>query len=76
VYPVSLESSYRGARDVGQVGSDTGGVHDIVEGELGDELAGLEEERQWLRGVSGYNEAVLQAGVPVQFLQRHRQQLL
>lgn len=41
-------ASYRGARNVRQVGSDTGRVHDIVEGELGDVLAGLEEERQWL----------------------------
>jgi hypothetical protein len=37
---------------VGQIGSDTGGVDDIVEGELVDELAGLEEQRQWLRRVS------------------------
>jgi hypothetical protein len=33
---------------VGQVGSDTERVNDIVERELIDELAGLEEERQWL----------------------------
>jgi hypothetical protein len=40
--------SYRWAGDVGQVGSDTGRVHNIVESELSDELARLEEEGQWL----------------------------
>jgi hypothetical protein len=37
--------SYRGRRDVGQVGSNTGGVDHIVQTELGNVLAGLEEER-------------------------------
>jgi hypothetical protein len=40
---------------VGEVGSDTGRVHDIVERELGDVLAGLEEKRQWLDGVNDCN---------------------
>ena len=34
--------------NVGQVGGHTGGVDDIVERELVDERAGLEEEGQWL----------------------------
>lgn len=33
---------------MGQVGGDTWCVHNIVEGEVVDERAGLEEERQWL----------------------------
>jgi hypothetical protein len=37
---------------VGQVGRDTGRVDDIVEGELVNKLAGLEEQRQWLWRVS------------------------
>jgi hypothetical protein len=37
---------------VGQIGSDTGRVDDIVESELVNELAGLEEKGQWLRGIN------------------------
>jgi len=37
---------------VGEIGSDTVRVDDIVKCELVDELAGLEEEGQWLTGVS------------------------
>ena len=33
---------------MGQVGGDTWGVHDIVKGEVVDERARLEEEREWL----------------------------
>jgi hypothetical protein len=41
---------------VGQVGSDTGRVDNIVEGELVNKLTGLEEQRQWLRRVSTVRE--------------------
>jgi hypothetical protein len=41
---------------VGQVGRDTGRVDDIVEGELVNKLAGLEEQRQWLGRVSAVRE--------------------
>lgn len=36
--------------DVGQIGGNTGSVDDIVEGEVVDLFAGLEEERQRLGG--------------------------
>jgi len=51
--------SYRWAGDVGQVSSDTGRVHYIVESELSDELAGLEEEGQWLCHVNHVLELAL-----------------
>jgi hypothetical protein len=37
-----------GSVDVGDIGSDTWGASDIVEGETGDEWVGLEEERHGL----------------------------
>jgi hypothetical protein len=67
-------SSYCWAGDVGQVGSDTGRVHDIVEGELGDKLAGLEEEGQWLCGVNCCTGAESCTCIPVQCLQRLQRQ--
>jgi len=33
---------------VGEIGSNTWSVHNIVESEFGDERRGLEEEGQWL----------------------------
>lgn len=44
-----------------QIGGDAGGVDDIVEGELVDERAGLEEEGQGLGGVS-WHLAVMAGG--------------
>jgi len=41
------------SRDVGEVGGDTGSVDDIVEGEVVDERARLEEEGQWLSDAAG-----------------------
>lgn len=41
-------STYGLGGDVGEIGSNTGGVDNIVEGELIDERAGLEEEGQRL----------------------------
>lgn len=38
---------------MGEIGGDTWGVDDIVEGELVDERAGLEEEREWLADTAG-----------------------
>jgi hypothetical protein len=43
-------SSYSWRRDVREICCDTWGVDNIVQGQLGDERAGLEEERQWLLG--------------------------
>ena len=39
----------RNGADVRQVGGDAWGVDDIVEGEVVDERARLEEQREWLR---------------------------
>jgi hypothetical protein len=41
-------AAYGGRRDVGEIGSDTEYVDDIVESELRDGLVCLEEEGQWL----------------------------
>ena len=38
---------------MGEVGGDTGSVDDIVEGEVVDERARLEEEGQWLSDTTG-----------------------
>ena len=38
----------RHGTNVGEVRGDAGGVDDIVEGEVVDEWAGLEEEGEWL----------------------------
>ena len=43
-----LECTHGNGRDVGQVGSDTWGVDDIVEGQFGDQRRCLEQEGQWL----------------------------
>ena len=43
-------SAYSSGRDVRKVRGNTGSVDDIVEGELVDERASLEEEGQRLRG--------------------------
>lgn len=43
---------------MGDVSGDTGGVDHIVEGEVGDELVGLEEEGQWLGVISNEPRAV------------------
>lgn len=44
--------AYRGGGDVRQVGSNSGGVDDIVESKLVNERTGLEEQRQRLYKVS------------------------
>jgi hypothetical protein len=41
-------STYGARRDVREIGSDTGGVDDIVQGELVNVRRGLEEEREGL----------------------------
>jgi hypothetical protein len=41
-------ATYGGRGDVGEIGSDTEHVDDIVESELRDGLVRLEEEGQWL----------------------------
>lgn len=46
--PERVGSAYSWGRDVRKVGGNTGSVDDIVEGELIDERAGLEEERKRL----------------------------
>lgn len=43
-----LRCTYGGGGDVRQVGRDTGGVDDIVEGELVDEGAELQQQREGL----------------------------
>ena len=63
---------------MGQVGSDAGGVDDIIEGELVNERGELQEQRQRLEGVGSAGAALLLFGsrnVPVQYRQRRRQQL-
>ena len=62
-----------------KVGGHTGGVDDIVEGELVDERAGLEEEGQRLGG--SVSETMLLRGLivwysPVRYHQRHQRRLL
>jgi len=46
------DASYRGGGNVGQIGSNARGVDDIIESELVDQLAGLEEKGQRLCVVS------------------------
>lgn len=48
-FAIGLYRTYRLGRDVREIGSDTGGVDDIVERELVNERAVLEQERQGLR---------------------------
>jgi hypothetical protein len=65
--------------DVRKVGGHAGGVDDVVEGELVDERAGLEEEGQRLRG--SVSEMVLPRALnvgcsPVRYHQRHQRRLL
>lgn len=65
-------------RDVGQVGSDTRGVDDIVESELIDERRKLQEEGQRLRSITlAWSAYVGEAGrcAPVQYRPTRRQQL-
>jgi hypothetical protein len=45
---VKYQVTYSHGGDMAQIGGDAGGVDDIVEGELVDERAGLEEEGQGL----------------------------
>lgn len=45
---LAIEATYSGGGDVREVGSNTRGVDNIVEGQLIDMRAGLEEKRQWL----------------------------
>jgi hypothetical protein len=50
-------SNYLGVSvDVGQVSGDTGGVDNVVEGEVGDQRGLLEEERQGLSDTAGSTE--------------------
>ncbi len=60
-----------------QVGGDTGGVDDIVEGELVNERGELEEQRQRLacRVSNAAFISTLGDTIPVQYRPRHRQQL-
>lgn len=48
----NLGSTYGARGDVGEIGSDTGGVDDIVKGELVNVRRGLEEEREGLRWIN------------------------
>jgi hypothetical protein len=45
-WEVSVDLRHRA--NVGEIRRDAGGVDDIVEGEVVDEGAGFEEEREWL----------------------------
>lgn len=63
---------------MGEIGSNTGGVDNIVEGKLIDERAVLEEEGQRLnRSASAIDLSrwLFDVVIPVQFHQRHRRQL-
>lgn len=42
---------------MGDIGSDTWGASDIVEGETGDKRVGLEEERHWLTNTTFIKES-------------------
>lgn len=48
----SSGQTYSRGGNVGKIGRDTGGVHNIVEGQLVDEGTGLEEEGQRLQMVT------------------------
>ena len=48
--------TYGNGGDVREIGSDTGGVDNIVEGELVDERAGLEEEGERLERLADEGE--------------------
>ena len=45
--------THSGCGDVRDIGSNTGSVDNIVEGELRDEGGGLEEEGEWLSDTTG-----------------------
>jgi hypothetical protein len=45
--------TYGNGGDVGQIGSDTGGVDDIVEGKLVNQRRGLQQEREGLDDRNG-----------------------
>jgi hypothetical protein len=48
--------TYRVGGDVGQIGSDTGAVHDIVERKLINERRELQKERKGLRDIGSASE--------------------
>jgi hypothetical protein len=50
---VRYQVTYSHGGDMAQIGGDAGGVDDIVEGELVDKRAGLEEEGQGLGELAG-----------------------
>jgi hypothetical protein len=61
---------------VRQVGGNTGGVDNIVEGELIDERGELQEQGQGLRRVDQYRRITYGGGfIPVQYRRRRQQQL-
>jgi hypothetical protein len=62
---------------VGEVGGDTGGVDNIVEGELVNERGELQEQRQRLQGMCQWTAfpGCQQGDLPVQYRPRRRQQL-
>lgn len=68
---------------MGQVGSNTGSVDNIVQGELVNEGAELQEEGQWLEKKGGLARSALfsslprlaSKSIPVRYHQRRRRQL-
>ena len=52
-YNISACDAHGNGGDVGEIGSDTWSVHNIVKGELIDERASLEEEGQRLSNATG-----------------------
>lgn len=58
---------------MGEIGSDTDGVNDIVQSELSNVLARLEEEGQWLMKLDKITHQ-FQFSIPVQCHLRHQLQ--
>jgi hypothetical protein len=73
------DGTYRGAGDVGEVGRNAGRVDDIVERELVNQRAGLEQQRErleiWISETLYQATAQSQANSPGQCRQKHLQQL-